>query len=172
MGGGSGNVPKGTDVLLMNAYKGSYLLERNGNPGFTTKDERIKNNAAVWNVEKVSDFLEAQKPKEKIKVGGPPNKMGGSGGSGCPAGTLAYHKGSHCCKEKVDKNGKDITYDSDHCKGNNNIVCPLGKADGSCKDPSEADDDEEDDDDESGKKGKGKGKKGKGKGKGKGGGDD
>merc|ERR1712188_224246 len=46
-------------------------------------------------------------------------------GSGCPAGTLVYHKGSHCCKEKVDKNGKDITYDSKHCKGNNFIVCPL-----------------------------------------------
>merc|ERR1712118_550704 len=82
----------------------------------------------------------------------------GEDGSGCPAGTLVYHKGSHCCKEKVDKQGKDITYDSQHCKGNNFIVCPLGGKDGSCKNLEDTGGDDDDDNDaESGKKGKSKG---------------
>merc|ERR1712159_285040 len=122
-----------------------------------------------------------RKGKKKGKGKGKGKDDGDEDGSGCPAGTLVYHGGSHCCKEKVDKNGNDITYDSMHCKDNNFIECPLGGDDGSCKDPSEADDteDEEEEDDDDGKKGgkkgkkRGKGKKkGKGKGKGKDSGDE
>merc|ERR1712139_601416 len=65
--GGEGPVLLGENVLIMNAYKGNYLLERNGNPVFTTKDARINIDAAVWNIEKLSDFLEAQKPKDEPK---------------------------------------------------------------------------------------------------------
>merc|ERR1711998_289306 len=98
------------------------------------------------------------KGKGKGKKGkGKKGKGGGDDddeGSVCPAGTLAYHKGSHCCKEKVDKNGEDITYDSMHCKDNNFIECPAGTDDGSCKNPEEGDGDDDDDDAEGGKKGK------------------
>merc|ERR1712188_135903 len=67
----------------------------------------------------------------------------------------------------VDKNGKDITYVSMQYEGNNFISCPLGDADGSCKDPSEVDDQEDDDSDDEDEDGKKGGQKGKGKGKGK-----
>merc|ERR1712139_552122 len=68
--GGEGPVPLGEDVLIMNAYKGNYLLERNGNPVFTTKDARIKMAAAVWNIKKLTDFFEAQKPKKELEKDG------------------------------------------------------------------------------------------------------
>merc|ERR1712093_674153 len=83
---------------------------------------------------------EGKKGKGKKGKGGGDDE---GDGSGCPAGTLVYHKGSHCCKETVDKNGKDITYESMHCKGNNFIECPLGGEDGSCKNPEESDDDDD-----------------------------
>ena len=52
----------------------------------------------------------------------------------CPAGTLPYHKGSHCCKFPLDLNGQPLTYNSNHCKSHQYIECPGGAVDGRCAD--------------------------------------
>ena len=52
----------------------------------------------------------------------------------CPAGTLPYHKGSHCCKFPLDLNGQPLSYNSDHCKDHKYIECPGGAIDGRCAD--------------------------------------
>ena len=44
----------------------------------------------------------------------------------CPAGTLPYHKGSHCCKFPLDLNGQPLSYNSDHCKDHKYVECPGG----------------------------------------------
>ena len=54
----------------------------------------------------------------------------------CPAGTHAYHSGSHCCKRAVDTAGAPITYRSGSCGSGSEaeyIVCPYGgEEDGAC----------------------------------------
>ena len=45
-------------------------------------------------------------------------------GARCPAGTLPYHKGSHCCKSPMDNAGQPLTYNSNHCKGHQYVACP------------------------------------------------
>eukprot|EP00928_Gymnodinium_smaydae_P074437 TRINITY_DN57492_c0_g1_i1.p1 TRINITY_DN57492_c0_g1~~TRINITY_DN57492_c0_g1_i1.p1 ORF type:complete len:309 (+),score=14.60 TRINITY_DN57492_c0_g1_i1:117-929(+) len=47
---GSGPVHYMDEVVIENQYPGNYLLERNGNPSFTTDPERIQMKAAVWQI--------------------------------------------------------------------------------------------------------------------------
>merc|ERR1740129_120484 len=42
----------------------------------------------------------------------------------CPLGTFAYHDGSHCCKNKVDIEGKPIALHSQSCMEHKFILCP------------------------------------------------
>ena len=42
----------------------------------------------------------------------------------CPAGSLAFSQGSHCCQESVDKSNNLITYTSNDCKNDNFLACP------------------------------------------------
>ena len=53
-------------------------------------------------------------------------------GGTCPAGTFAFHGGSHCCRTAFDGTGNPIAYDSTTCFNSDRIDCPVAAVDGSC----------------------------------------